>query len=401
MNPYSKRKEYRKATIVKDEHPPLDKLGFEVYTYDNRELGGIQREDDLGNAKFNGCIFEHNGMRFMSYRAYSERLDGRSNIFVTMLDGFDRINGLNPGETIELDLPKYKGDVRQYEDARFFEHKGDLYLSYVCVEYTQTWWACIHVVKLDKKFRVKQHFIPDYDGNYRNNTQKNWIFYSSKGQLKCIFNTKSHQILDFDDNFNVTGSSMYKNTLWDKGLMRGGTTPVEIGDDKWLAFFHSSVEHGQRKRRYSMTPYIFDDKKIISIGKTIYGSTENPIVDIREHNAWWNPIVIFPMGLIRDGTDYLVSVGVNDLYNSVIRLPEEWVMDQAPVKMYHSFKTRYFFWNRSNLLTKFSSYKILKVGGGGTQVVGSIDDPEQYAYIKENYGTMQWITKQDYKTLTE
>jgi len=387
------QQENRNSTTVKDKHPALDQLGFEVTVFDNRGLAGKQKEDDLDNAKFNGCIFEHKNKRFMCYRAYSDKLHGRSNIFVTTLDG------LIPIRNIELDLPEYEGDVRQYEDARFFEHNDNLYLSYVCVEYTQTWWAAIHVVKLDENFKVLEHFIPEYAGNYVNNTQKNWIFFSSNGRLKCIFDCKCHQVLDLNDDFTVVRSTVSKDTVWDKGLMRGGTTPLKIKTNRWLAFFHSSVEHGQRKRRYSMTPYIFSDKEIISIGRTIYGSTENPIVDIATHTVWWNPIVVFPMGLIKDGDEFLVSLGVNDLYNAILRLPEEWVMDQVPIKEYHKFKTRYLFWNKASQMSRFSGYKMLKVGGGGTQVVANINDPDNYAYVKENMSGIQWITRKDYEDL--
>jgi predicted GH43/DUF377 family glycosyl hydrolase len=396
---YGQQQENRDSVTVKDKYPALGQLGFEVHSFDNRQLGGIQSPNELDNAKFNGCLFEFGGRRIMCYRAYSQRLGGRSNIFVSILRGGEGSSALDIVDNIELDLPKYEGDVRQYEDARFFSHKGELYLSYVCVEYTQTWWASIHVVKLDNKFRVKEHYIPNFDGNYVNNTQKNWIFYSSNGQLRCIYDTKCHRILDMDDNFRVKKVSVWKDTVWDKGLMRGGTTPLRIGYDRWLAFFHSSVEHNQRRRRYSMTPYIFSDERIISIGKTIYGSTENPIVDIRTHTVWWNPIVVFPMGLIKEGQDYLVSCGVNDLYTAIVRFPEKWVMDQVPVEEYHKFDARYFFWNKCKQTGQFSSYKILKVGGGGTQAVGSIDNPEHYAFIKENYVGMQWITHQDYKIL--
>ena len=77
------------------------------------------------------------------------------------------------------------------------------------------------------------------------------------------------------------------------------------------------------------------------------------------------------------------------------------MMEQTPVEAYHRFEPRYFFWNKCNQMSRFSSYKILKVGGGGTQVVGSISNPEQYAFIKENFSGMQWITKQDYQILMQ
>lgn len=174
---------------------------------------------------------------------------------------------------------------------------------------------------------------------------------------------------------------------------------MQLEENKWIAFFHSSVEHNQRIRRYSMTPYIFNRNKILSIGKTIFASTSNPIVDVQAMVTWWHPIVVFPMGLIREGSDFLVSLGVNDMYTSILRIPEEWMMDQTPIDQFRSFETKYLFWAKCSNYMKFSTYKLLKVGGQGTQIVATVSDPDHYAWIKENYSGIQWLTEQDYMDL--
>jgi hypothetical protein len=74
-------------------------------------------------------------------------------------------------------------------------------------------------------------------------------------------------------------------------------------------------------------------------------------------------------------------------------------MDQVSVDKYRQFETRYLFWNKCTNTNRFAAYKILKVGGSGMEVVASVVDAGQYAYIKENLRGMQWITKQDYEAL--
>lgn len=388
----------RNAITYKDKYPPLTEMGLEVTILDNKKLGGLQRETDLDNAKFNGCIFEHNGRKLVCYRAYSELLGGKSNIFITVLD-----DELNPVSNHELALPKYSETNRQYEDARLFEHKGELYLSYVVVEYWGTdwkpskFWSAIHVVKLDDEFNVLQHWIPHYGGNGVNNAQKNWIFFSDDINLYCIYNPRSHKVLVMDDDFNVKTVTRDKPILWPWGAPRGGTTPIRLDKEHWLAFFHSAIVHNQRKRRYSMTPYIFTKDKIVSVGRAIHASTENPIVDALA--TWWHPIVVFPMGIIADGEDFIVSVGVNDILTYLIKFPRAWVMDQKPAKEFHTWTPKYFFWNNATGFTHLTDYKILKVGGGGTMLKGKIATAEDYGYTMENYESLMQISKEDYDVL--
>ena len=220
--------ENRNAITVKDKYPAIDALGFEATTLDNKNLGGIQRVSDIDNAKFNGCIYEHHGKRFICYRAYSHKTE-RSAIFVSVLDG------LEPQSAVEIELPSYNAPIQQYEDARFFSHLGDLYLSYVIVEYTQTFWAGIHVVKLNPhNFEVVEHFVPSYDRNCVNNAQKNWIFFSEGGSIRCIFDTKCHEILTMDDRIPDVDDPATKGCL--QQMLR-----TAKGDETMSA--HCSDEH--------------------------------------------------------------------------------------------------------------------------------------------------------------
>lgn len=390
----------RDAQSIPDKYPALDKLGYEVTTLDNHLLGGRQLLSDLDNAKFNGCILEYQGRRLICYRAYSDKLQGRSNIFITELDG------LEPFMNYELELPSYSPTNRQYEDARLFEHKGALYLSYVAVEYidptsgkASKWWSAIHVVELSKDFAVVRHYVTRYDGNAIGTPQKNWIYFSDGDNLYCIHDIQKHRVLRLSDNFQVKSLSESVAACFPQGVMRGGTNPVQIGYDRWLSFFHSSVDHRQRVRRYSMTPYIFSLNNIISIGGTIQASTENPIADIRA--TWWNPIVVFPMGMIEDGDDYLVSLGVNDLYNAIMRFPKEALMKQAPFEHFTSFMPRYFFWKRAVTTNRFTFHTTLKHGSSGHMIAGCINNAHDFAWAVENLHDIQWITEEDYKNLCQ
>ena len=387
----------RNATTYPDLHPSLESQ-FRVTDIDNRLLGGIQKQNSLDNAKFNGCLTSYNGELLLAYRAYSHKLNGRSNIFITRLT-----SSLGVKENIELDLPAYSPTNRQYEDPRLFIHRGKLHVSYVAVEYEdghggQTkWWAAMHVVRLDRNLKVEEHFLTRFDGNGVDNRQKNWVYFSHEGQLYCIHDTRCHRLLKLDDKLQVIDVTVSHDIQWPRGHMRGGTTPLPLGDGKYLSLLHSSVDHNQRIRRYSMTPYIFTIDKILSIGRTIHASTENPIVDPTA--TWWHPIVVFPMGIVERQDSYLVSVGVNDLYTTILEWPKDDLMRMRPADEFYTFQPRYFYWPKCTNTAKFSHYKILKVGGQGTVICGCVDNPENYAWINENIRGLEWISEEEYNNL--
>ena len=383
----------RDAITYDDHYPPITDI-YTTHVFDNNKLGGIIRDNDLDNAKFNGCLFEHNSKRLLCYRAYSNSLVGKSNIFITELVG------LTPVANHELNLPSYTKNNRQYEDARLFEHKGQLYLSYVAVEYWRPdgkktyYWSAIHVVSLDDDFNVIRHYKTKFDGNGVDTPQKNWIYFSDGEHLYFIHDAQYHRVVQVDDNLQPVKATASTPIQWPHGVMRGGSNPIRLDDEHWLTWTHASVNHKQRKRRYTMVPYIFTLKEITQIGKPVFASTMNPIVDISA--TWWHPVVIFPMGVIRNGGNFLLSVGINDLYTTILEIPGNIEIEMEPAAKYHQFKPRYFFWKKATNMTRFSHYKILKVGGMGTEIIGAVGNPVDFAFVNENFQDIEWITRKEY-----
>lgn len=386
----------RDARIYPDKNfPAMETMGHPVVRLDNGKLGGIQGKDDLGNAKFNGCLFRWGKKNLLCYRAYSKMLDGRGNIFVSELDDKYQIV-----RNVELDLPEY-GSMRQYEDARFFEHNGGLYISYVVVDYKTKWWSGIQVSRLDDDLRVTAHYCTDYDGNCSSRTQKNWLHFSQGGELYMVYDVARGVTVRLDDEHKVVEEYRGRDLFTHWGELRGGTTPVEY-DGAWLSFAHSSIPHRTRKRRYCYTPYLFSKEPpfdIVKIGKPTWASLQNPVVDASA--TWWHPIVLFPAGQIVTKKTIDVSMGVNDLYTAIQRIPRN-KLELFDTDDYHEFRPRFYRFRR---MQKYpGDYRILKAGGGANGIIGVIraETPADIAEVESvNWSDVEVITEDEYNGLVE
>lgn len=380
----------RNAQIFEDTFPPIESYGFDIVKINNNQLAGIRGKDDLANAKFNGCLFKWKGKTLLLYRCYSRITGGRGNLAISELS--------NDYKTVlsnkELNLSAY-GAMRQYEDGRLFEHNGELYISYVVVDYSSKYWAAIRVSKLDDDFNEIASWTPQYGYNMVSGAQKNWIFFSHKGTIKCIYHCAQALVLSFDENFNLIKEDVVPGINrkdWGYGQIRGGTQPYDMGDF-YLSFFHGSTVHGQRKRRYNMTPYAIDKKTlgVVAIGREpiIYASTENGIVN--ESATWWVPIVIFPMGAIDSGATIDVSCGVNDLYTAVIKIDKTRIWDlMMPINELSKFEPQRFFTDNVEKVAGVK-WESLTTGNRGRYGVFLIESAEQMA---KNFETIKISKKQ-------
>lgn len=387
----------RNAQLYADpKYPKLESYG-NVTRIDNKLLGGIQGGDDLSNAKFNGCIFRHKDKLLMTYRAYSQANDGRTQVWLSELD-----ESFVPIRNIELQLP-FGADRKTNEDARLFTHKGELYVSYVTLMW-KGWWAGIHVCKLDDEYNVLAHYVTQYDGNCVDKSQKNWLHFSVNDKLYMVYDCSCQHIVELDDELQPVNVTFGKHVYPPYGELRGGTTPLDIGD-RFYCLAHGSLEHPTRKRRYFGLPYTFSKEApfdILEVGSPIWASLENPIVDARA--TWWHPIVVFPMGVIPRYADngpimsFYVSMGINDIFNWVLELPNYRLY---PASEYHVTRPRYYTFTRIRRYP--GKYKVLHCGGmkGNLGVIKATSHLDIGLIENGGYPTVKEIDEHLYKELTQ
>jgi predicted GH43/DUF377 family glycosyl hydrolase len=187
---------------------------------------------------------------------------------------------------------------------------------------------------MDSSFKVHSIWTPSFGGNSghfggNSGTEKNWIwFVDGDGDLSFVYMTHPHTVCKTDTK-TITNHFTHEYTAnWRYGHIRGGTPPIPFGDDELLCFFHSSIPWKTvpglgLRMRYFMGAYTFQNKppfKVTSITEQpiLMGSDQDPTIP-------QSPAVVFPVGLVRSGTDLLVSFGINDVACGWARIPESWI----------------------------------------------------------------------------
>jgi predicted GH43/DUF377 family glycosyl hydrolase len=121
----------------------------------------------------------------------------------------------------------------------------------------------------------------------------------------------------FDGRWSERTDYKIKGVTWNWGEIRGGTTPVLVGD-MYFTFHHSSLPWKGRYRRYYAGALAFDafppfKPRLI---------TPDPLLKGSQNDVWAQrkPLVVFPCGSIYENGKWLVSCGVNDIKSAWLEL---------------------------------------------------------------------------------
>lgn len=288
---------------------------------------------------WNNGMFRYRGRLWMSYRFHLMSSSGRCKTAICPIDDAT-LQPCGPSQTI--DLPESVGDEHM-EDARLFLHRDEPYVSYTEMTGYQPGVDFKCVMKYARlkltgsRWKVEETWKPNYGRNDWKSKEKNWIFFSSGDRLYCIYGDEpSHTVLEVEGE-RIVGEWSTTKPFWEWGTVRGGTPPVVLPDGNMMAVFHSSVptEQAPAYVRYFAGAYVFRGKApfdVLSISPIPLMSAseeDGHKVDPRYINGW-KPYVVFPCGLVKDGTNYLVSFGINDWQSAIARIPaEKFVMASA------------------------------------------------------------------------
>lgn len=126
-------------------------------------------------------------------------------------------------------------------------------------------------------------------------------------------------LYDISGGLSVAADNrVIRNRPWEYpwGSFSGSTPAVEWPERKtWLMFFHGFQPHASRVKRYYFGAAEIDPAthRVLSLSSTplVFASEEDPTIPCpRDYR--YNPSVVFPSGLVRDGDKWLVSGGVQD-----------------------------------------------------------------------------------------
>jgi len=182
------------------------------------------------------------------------------------------------------------------------------------------WTAKLEFDGKNFQLREKQK-LSYYEGENPLRREKNWVPFDYKGSLHLAYSLSPHQIfqpLEGTDCCYTVGTSE-TNIQWHWGELRGGTPAINI-NERYLSFFHSSIEIPSAHSNGIIVPHYFIGAYIFSkeppfeithisrkpiIGKQFYSGEEYPY--------YWKPVcVVFPCGILAEGNVIWLTYGRQD-----------------------------------------------------------------------------------------
>ncbi len=333
---------------------------------------------------WNAGLLRHEGRLWLSYRFHRMNSHGRCGTALVELN-----EKLEPiGRSHHL---KFKADTgtEHYEDARLFMFRGEPHISYTMmqgyrpgVDYT----CVMKYARLEYAhghWKVIDEWRPIYGQNNGIGKEKNWMFFEHDEDLYAIYSGAPEHVVLKIDGEKVIGEHRSVGPEWHWGAVRGGTPPVLCGD-RYLSIFHSSLptETPPHYVRYYAAAYTFEAKppfRALEISEfpLMSGSEEDGHRVDPRYVEGWKPYVVFPCGLVRDESSWLVSLGINDWQSAVARITDKQL--QLGAADGSTFRPQYFRVQNGSMPVQFADqsgsqqflhWEIFKSGRNGMPGVG-------------------------------
>ncbi len=200
-------------------------------------------------------------------------------------------------------LPISIPDSFGLEDPRLFVHNGRLHLSFVNVlgkqGPTEVWYMDLEAETLFRPL-------------YRNHMtwEKNWQMFEWAGRLFTVYSMQPWRVLSVHEKDAFPFSLHDTEFPWAGGMMRGGASPVRVGDE-YYCWFHGVTYPVGRPKQYNIGVVTFTAKPPFKPTRI----TPQPVMLPRpEHKD-----VVFPCGAVLEGGTWLVSYGAKDQWTEVAR----------------------------------------------------------------------------------
>lgn len=301
----------------KDPVPPIQDqasaAGFEAGIFDF----GAARQKDVWY--FNTGLVDRPDGRWLIARR--SRNDPTLRVGINDLVRF-KLEGLTPRFMAPIAMPKQFTD-EHFEDPRAVHANGRTWImacDFLWSRRAMRWTGAHQVLaSFDEDWVCRGRFdLPignngtEVGGN--SGHEKNHVPFFHDGILRIIYRGCPHQVYTVDLH---NGNKLYLNespwkSCWPHGEIRGGTPPVQVGDEYWT-FFHSSYPAllNRPTRRYVMGAYAFEARppfKITRISRTA-------ILTGSLHNNWSvdKPATVFACGASLENNEWLITGGANDL----------------------------------------------------------------------------------------
>lgn len=258
---------------------------------------------------YNPSIADHGGELVMAYRYHADDTLSTKLALATL----EESGAVKSNRTLAL-------NGKSVEDPKLHTMNGALWMSYV-----ESTWPDVppnavvkHGVFINGE--VGAMVQPSIGKNDWTAIEKNWVFFSHKDVLFCIYQCSPvHEIWSLNEIHSGLPPLVTAAPAWPYGPIRGGTPPIEY-EGKLLRFFHSALynELTPDRWRYYAGCYLMEPEPpfaVVRVSKRpiLYGSEIDDLTPKERQSVKpWKSKIVFPGGAVaRDGY-WLVSVGCND-----------------------------------------------------------------------------------------
>lgn len=269
-----------------------------------RHFDEFSLHPEVPGKRFNSSLIEYrDGYAF----AFRNGWKG-SEVYLTLLDR--ELRPVGPCRRLELSHPDA---AYGREDPRLFWFRGRLHISFAGVMpsgghigYTNVLYA-----RLTEDLAVEQVFYPRY--KQRNAWEKNWQFFEHDGDLYAVYSFAPHRILRIVGDSAELAFESRTPAPWQGGEVRGGASPVRVGEE-WWCWFHDRIEWPGRLYRAGL--YTFSARPPFAVQRMILSPLLSADPNSRPADQYCP--VVFPCGAARDGGGrWLVSAGIHDRWSEI------------------------------------------------------------------------------------
>lgn len=283
---------------------------------------------------FNASIVKWQNQWLMSFRVISDTQQississaTLSEIGLIWLD--DEFSPAGEPQFLQLTHPTMQRPYLLSEDPRLIVHEEKLYLVYSANKEAnitnEGFRMYVAELKHDENefYVVNNECLSSFEGEDANKREKNWVPFSYENELLLAYQLFPHKIfkplLDGSEHCETVATS-YPSLIWQWGELRGGTPAIQINDDYYLSFFHSSMPLATKHSNDCLVPHYF-------IGAYLFSSkppfeikhiSPEPIIGVNFYNGtnyepYWQPVrVVFPCGVIVEDQDVRIIYGRQD-----------------------------------------------------------------------------------------
>lgn len=256
--------------------------------------------------RFNASVIDYRGRTLLAYRT------GWAGARISVTELRPDLTA-DAGTVLEgLGVP---GADYGQEDPRLFVYRDRLHVGYTGVQVSAAGMRTGQFyAELSEDFRPVRVHTPAYAA--RRPWEKNWVFFARGKVLYAVYSVMPHRVLQIHGDRVAEAGFHDHAPPWSGGHMRGGASPVLVGD-RYYHWFHGRDDGPGAGSAYNtgvMTFAADPPFRVLAVTPTPLMKADPTTKPDSQHV----PVVFACGAVLRDGV-WTVSYGVHDRWTEVAR----------------------------------------------------------------------------------